>query len=348
METSPIPTYDTKEGIEASLSSLVLFNALIEARYEAGYKRNERLSEWIVLGRFILDSCGNFMKIINDRDIHIVPADKYPNFPKVLSQEELWQFIESRKEDPTEYLTVCSTPSWLPPAKQICPVCHHSWTVANCHDLVDTRKSKVTNLTPFIGQTIGEFKTKWNQSPQVVWSIQPGRSLQNKKYIDRSICQDSDWCRQNKVRVNPLGWVNTDNQHLIEPGDKLLVNVWTLRHEKCFRKRQAEREYKYFRRIFRRAGFQNISMTAIPNQYHGSNCHSCGPWYEVKADQLKFIIGWRKRVISIELVNRPNIDLDILFSKESVTKGSNYIHAWGGKKCVAYLQAIRQFDLVNP
>lgn len=55
------PWYDDPIIIAEHLArSLTAFCVLVQERHNAGYVRRERLSEWCVLGRCILDACGNF------------------------------------------------------------------------------------------------------------------------------------------------------------------------------------------------------------------------------------------------------------------------------------------------
>lgn len=61
----------TKEGIASCLDSMEDFDALVSARHEAGYKDGKRLPEFIVLGTWMLDTCGNAMRASD-----FVPKDK--------------------------------------------------------------------------------------------------------------------------------------------------------------------------------------------------------------------------------------------------------------------------------
>jgi len=327
--------YDSYESMKEAIKSLENFSQLVDARHEAGYKRGERLRQWVLLGRFVLDSCGNFSKIIKDSRC-IIPAEKYPTLPKVMFLDSVIA-LNAERELPDEHLSIGYSPSWLPPANQICPVCNKGWTIENCHDFVDSHKSQVVDLSPYTNQTIAYFKLHWNRSPKVFWFVQREHSLQNKRYIDHTI-PAGDW--KWKHQVNEHGWVDVKDDHVIEEGDHILVNIWTLRHEKCFRKRQAKLERAFFKSVFQSAGYKDIRMTEIPNQYDGSDCTACAPWYNVVADGIPFTIGWRKRVINISTPHK-RLNLESLFRKEDVTKAEHYIHAWGRKNCVSYLKKIK-------
>ncbi len=58
------PPYDTREGLINYLKEgLKGLNYLIQDRSRAGYTNGERMKDWIILGRWWADSCGNFGKI---------------------------------------------------------------------------------------------------------------------------------------------------------------------------------------------------------------------------------------------------------------------------------------------
>ena len=82
----------------------------------------------------------------------------------------------------------------------------------------------------------------------------------------------------------------------------------------------------------------------IPNQYWGKDYFV--PWFRFHTPDGDIIIGWRKRVISIEWVDYKPFDLEELFHDEKVTKGKNLIHADGDNKAFEYLCKVR--DAVNP
>lgn len=97
-------------------------------------------------------------------------------------------------------------------------------------------------------------------------------------------------------------------------------------------------ERTYFADIFQKAGFQHVALEEIPNQYWRDK--STPPWFMATTEQGFFVIGWRKRVISIEW-HDINVPAE-LFSDQDVTKGFNHIHAWGVAKAIEYLIRIRE------
>lgn len=86
---------------------------------------------------------------------------------------------------------------------------------------------------------------------------------------------------------------------------------------------------------------QPIWVEDIPNQYDNGPWGKHRPWFKVTTVYGIFIIGWRKRVISIDWSGVPNSKTaEDLFPNEDVTKTAHSIHAWGYDKAAEYLQAI--------
>ena len=313
--------YDSFQAIYESLKSLGSFNALLEARHRAGYDRHERLNEWVVLGRFILDTCGNTLKFTGEN----IPAVMFPDIPQVFTQTEFAAYLIRKSPNREVWLSV-SIGSDIPSAHLACPVCKEPWAVSNCHDVVTEHESRVIKLDGYggTGTTLGMMKELWNSNKDAIWRVQPDCSIRNDQYISGT---------------NKTGWIAPEDDYQIHPGDEAMVNVWTYRHHECHRQNQLGREQAYFGQICPEAGFTSIRLTPIANQY--CPCDSCAPWFEVVADGIAFTIGWRKRVISIQSTD-PRIILDKMFSKEETTKSTHEIHAWGREKCIEYLSTIRE------
>lgn len=100
------------------------------------------------------------------------------------------------------------------------------------------------------------------------------------------------------------------------------------------------KEREYYAQLFREAGFQHIAMNETRNRYHGDGDADIGPWFLVATEKGFYVIGWRKRVIHIEWggIKTP----DGLFADQgNITRGLQYIHAWGQAKAVEYLSKLR-------
>jgi hypothetical protein len=79
----------------------------------------------------------------------------------------------------------------------------------------------------------------------------------------------------------------------------------------------------------------------IPNGYCSQSCCTNRPWLRVFTTKGPIIIGWRKRVISIDW-SKSDVEAtaEQLFPLEETTKWEQLIHAWGYEKAKQYLQTI--------
>jgi len=87
-----ISKYDSRPALEQSLSSLEDFRWLTTERRKAHYERGERLTEWVVLGRFFLDSCGNIGEYISEN----IPVEVFPRLPIIMTIDEFWEYVNSQ------------------------------------------------------------------------------------------------------------------------------------------------------------------------------------------------------------------------------------------------------------
>lgn len=85
---------------------------------------------------------------------------------------------------------------------------------------------------------------------------------------------------------------------------------------------------------------QHIYVKEIPNGYGERPLF---PWFEITTRQGIIVIGWRRRVISIDWSKSDiKATTDDLFRKEDVTKERRLIHAWSYEKAKEYLGKILQ------
>jgi len=365
--------YDSYEGVMSYLSKgMEGFNRLVARRHYAGYVRKERLNEWFILGRWHLDSWGDASTITKE----FIPAVEFPkhglDVPVARVNWEFWELMREYDrivnpgvmtpwDDPKyknrEYPTsVAWSYGFSVPSKlMFCPVCRQGWILDNCHDVHQTNKSEVVSLEKYVGMTLKDWRRKVlrhrSRKSGTIQRMRRDSFLRNDKYIDLSPNPN-----YSSLKVNERGWIRKENNvdyniHVIEHGDEVDITTWTSYHKSCWRKFQADEEKKYFTEIFEAAGFKDIVLEQIENEY--CPCEICAPWYVVKipgtAGSIK--IGWRKRVINIEVFNRYSMKglekLDALFVDEDVTKGKDNIHAWGKEKCIEYLKKIH-FSIYNP
>ncbi len=123
----------TRDGILRALEKDGLngFCEVVEARKIAGYERTKNLPEFIVLGRFLLDSRGNLgfctFEIGNEDVSRLVrlastPVAHLDNFGAVFPKL-IWR------------ATVTMPPRPLPTANSVCQECGEGWTLDNCDDV---------------------------------------------------------------------------------------------------------------------------------------------------------------------------------------------------------------------
>lgn len=124
-------------------------------------------------------------------------------------------------------------------------------------------------------------------------------------------------------------------------------------HDSCWRNYRKLMEVDKFTRrmmglLYKDTDYQ---FELLPNGYCNRDCYSHIPWFLFHTIDGDIIMGWRKRVISIEWQeNYKPFDMNELFSTEDVTKweegGKRGIHAWGKDKAYKYLKKV--LDVVNP
>lgn len=340
--------YDTKAGITKAIKTLAGLVNLISARQEAGYQRQERLNEFYILGRYWLDTCGNCAKAIGK-----APKDVIPDMPDVLTNDEFWAYTQALFILKSFSLSFSLGDDSIPLPSLKCTVCGKQWDVQNCHDTVVWHKTEVFPLTEFVGKTLGEVKDFFKQKDDAIYRMQPDIIIRNEKNIDLSpkyAEPKDDW--EKKQVKNEHGWLSerdgiTDD-YVIQAGDEGFFNIWTYYHQACNRKHLHQQEELRFKDIFEKAGFKDIRMASLPNEY--CPCDHCAPWFNVNTEFGTIKIGWRKRVINIdwslleqtlkECGKLPKKNILSLFKKEDVTKEETLIHAWGWEKAEEYLTKI--------
>lgn len=323
-----VPWYDSRSGIEASLSDYKALMLLSRARHAAGYDRRERLKEWFVLGRFHLDSCGNF---------GILSEGARPAAPNVIcSDDPMSRSWFSRWS--ASFLR-------MPEADIVCPRCRRGWDIQTCTDFIIADVSYVLDLTPHIGQTLGyvnnllQYVNNLLQGENIkAQRIGSERSLQNDRYIDMT--PDPKWP---DLPINSTGWIAPPDglEHVIEAGDKAHIAAVSWEHKECHKKTITNEVRVQFVKVFTAAGFGFVEPRQIQNEY--CRCEYCAPWFAVSTQHGIIKVGWRKRVINLDYSGLKVDVPDELFKLEDCTKWHGGIHAWGYDKLTEYLTAINRF-----
>jgi hypothetical protein len=114
----------------------------------------------------------------------------------------------------------------------------------------------------------------------------------------------------------------------------------TVYHARCYRIHLANETRESFEAAFEIAGETPAFFEPIPNGYYPDpNAIFYTKWYTVTTPLGQFKVGWRKRVIHLELLD-PEIDIADLFPDESTTKWKEGIHCWGYVKMAEYIKKI--------
>jgi len=343
------PWYDTRANIVIALQSLKKLELLLQARHTAGYQREERLNEWVILGSYRLDSCGNCMKATG-----WIPKVEFPWIPDVQTLKQFNNFLN--KYDKREYKSTWWTiSSDLPRHDLICPECKKGWTIENCFDVVRRTKTETWPLKEFEGKTLAVVKAFFAKRTDAEIFMQSDLLIRNDGFIDKTpqYPNPKDDYERRAVK-NETGWVRDrdgiNDLYAIQDGDEGFFNVWTYYHRKCNGKHLDETEKKAFEKVFTDAGFEKFDLRSIPNRYSQSEYDA--PWYNVFTQYGLIIIGWRKRVINIDWSDFFITAADYgkkfpgllhLFLDEDVTKSQTYIHAWGFEKATSYLKMIKEY-----
>jgi len=125
--------YDTAEGLDRTIQTLSDIHDVRHERHKAGYERHENLNEFIVLGRFWMDTCGNFMPCTFD---HYDGQKKYDadwlhnSLPKVVTLDQV---------KITGVSITGNMDTNLPKPGDKCEECGDEWTLENCHDVTPYR-----------------------------------------------------------------------------------------------------------------------------------------------------------------------------------------------------------------
>ena len=123
--------YDTEEGIRSLLTSLEGLHELKRVRQAAGYKDKERLDEFLILGTFYTDGCGNFGRSEVSLDDKVLGRK---DFPDVVSSHRLFALKQMRVS--TGY-GPC-----LPPDHAECDQCGRAWTLDDVEDCIGGETTK--------------------------------------------------------------------------------------------------------------------------------------------------------------------------------------------------------------
>lgn len=361
--TRPKNWYNSKEKVADYVKTLNGLNMLFYIRHEAGYLRHEKLAEFVVLGVWHLDTCGNAMKAHGRGDgFEVTPRQAYAKvgevIPDVIGMEEMRAHLNTvYTKDDYPHMSFGSNTD-LPQAYICCPECGRPWTISDCDDCTVENNTEDLSVEGCVGMTLSDFRRSFAGRTDAIYMFQPELAVRNDRFIDLSPeypGTDKDW--EKDIVKNKFGWVcesalfgATDDvkkgdhcppnvaSYVIQPGDEVFVNVSRYYHKACLQSKVDNSVLAEFQKAFKDAGVVAMLWNEVPNEY-GSRSYR-GKWYKVTTDMGILRIGWRKRVI--EVVFPDWVQVGTLFAKEDTTKDKSLIHAWGYDKLVEYLKAVKE------
>jgi len=139
--------YNSQSEIEEKIESINGFHQLINERHVAGYKRKEKLMQYVIFGKYILDTCGN-CGVISGLDL-----EQIDDFPDVLTYKD-FQFLTNQykrfNKDGKNIFITSSITSFLPEEKDVCPICNLGWKLKDLHNSirVETKRDKFEYFHP--------------------------------------------------------------------------------------------------------------------------------------------------------------------------------------------------------
>lgn len=342
--------YNTKDGISASCETLEGLNTLFVARNHMGYANKEQLAEFIVLGRYLLDRCGNC-----DRIEDWVPKDKLPNIPDVLTKDEFWDYVKANFPKDDVYISIShSMHNLLPEVNDVCGLCCKRWTIADCYNSVSVQEERVLLCKPHYGKSYLMLMEENNLDPKFGRMWKGSVKIRNPEHVDRTPDpHDRGPGKPPSRRVkNDHGYMhlsdfpNDERNELpwdtpLSSSDRLEFTVTRYYHPNCYREVIEDRQYLEFAKLFQ--GLELHIMNKVPNEYTSEEEDFVPPWYLVETEYGKFKIGWRHSVINVDFSGVDSdikVDILSLFADEDVTKSCTYIHAHGIRKAEEYLHKI--------
>jgi len=181
--------------IKNSLRNLTSFHEMLKQRHDASYIRNKSLDEFIILGTYLLDSCGNCFK--SREKIHC---------DDVLTKQQFNELFEDNHY--SFYLGSNSHPA---PDDKVCCFCKKYWTIDNCSDVETTITHETIDLKDFVNLYL------------VVVIENLKSNLEKKFYFDMN----------EKILYRNSEFIQQNENLIIQPDDKIEASCWTYKHKEC-------------------------------------------------------------------------------------------------------------------
>jgi len=367
-----------KGTIEKYLTNFDDFIDLLEIRRNLKNSNSELGNFYILNGKYHIDQFAQIGKITDGLDELksqidiplVVTDDEFRSFMKqyntkmnCITSEEIdrigWDQVRIEHDKWKRPYSISISTSFsasLPEKNTICPYCGKGWNLDNVDDCLQ-HNSQIKSfpvkefdlhgdiLWDFIGQPIKNMWKFFKIRTNAIYRPITDCGVSNPKWVDNT--PDPEY---KTLQINPNGFYGgrhykIDDNYICQESDE--INFWVIKcfHKDCNRKFLNEHELEKFEECFSKAGYTDIEITPIPNEYCHDiyNCTMCADWLNVKTKWGVIKIGWRKRVINIDWSGCKIIpDVNVIFKNEDVTKGEDFIHAWGWEKCTDYLTSLRE------
>jgi len=118
-------------------------------------------------------------------------------------------------------------------------------------------------------------------------------------------------------------------------------------HPECAKAEIAKSQLADFKQALQTAGCEPSGIREIPNEYWNDDSYNVvAPWYEVTIGNAKLKMGWRKRVISVEILEGWEMPQQVIddLKEKNITVWQTGFHAWGYDKFEQTLWAVREHN----
>jgi len=279
--------YDTVEEIEYYLfvggttTKLKDIHDLNNIRRHIYRNGNNKLNEFVILGRYCIDSFGQLS------DIFVDDKNYDPNIaPKVISLNDFYLYV--RQVHPQDdYPTSVSRRlgKAFPMDSHICPYRKNHWTPEDGNSAISIEEFVQIEGKDFIGKSLNSFG-KFLDTEGRFYSYFRHSHIRNDK-------------NNNFEEKYPTPWVHIEDlNYIIKEGDDIGTENTYFYHKKCLINERYDKNHHEFRRALFVAGFEIESSIKILSYYDNENFWTR---FNVLTDEVvdEITIGWRKRVIEI-------------------------------------------------
>lgn len=260
----PIPhACETKEGIEAALTSPEGLRDLIIARGEASRSGEEDprpLKTFVVLGSFYLDAYGHCIRITKG-----YPKAEQATAPRVMDKEEFaaWHNRILNKPPGAKVLFSFNStedwdPSYFPTSKTQCVSCQKTFTLEDCREVECDGGAEDVWFDAFVGKTLKEACAAIEARCDGLWTALRGH------VFNKNDSKEQATARQ-ESNEQPSG------DEVVQPGDGYTFRVRQFSHGPCHadhkavqKSREDEEQRQLLEALLQEAAFDDARLESVP------------------------------------------------------------------------------------